>query len=224
MAAASPAMPASGRVSPVAQAVRRAFPLRDVVGDHAGRLHGRLAELGVAGNLPLHPLPSACSRSRRLSSSDTRFSISVSDVPATRWISELTLLTVASAVASSAGSAVVTSPGAAPEIGDVVAHEVADPRFDFGHGGEIAVFDGGFDFFGCNFQAWRSSAVPCFALERARMSPARRKLNSAISPADFDQIGANLRQCPIFPGGIARSMPQPLRPREGAPEPCGIDA
>jgi len=30
--------------------------LRDVVGDHAGRLHRRLAELGIAGNLPLHAL------------------------------------------------------------------------------------------------------------------------------------------------------------------------
>src|SRR5207344_3401788 len=42
--------------SPVAQAVGGALPLRDVVGDHAGRLHRRLAELGIAGNLALDAL------------------------------------------------------------------------------------------------------------------------------------------------------------------------
>jgi hypothetical protein len=34
--------------SAVAQAVRRALPLRDIVGDHAGRFHRRLAELGIS--------------------------------------------------------------------------------------------------------------------------------------------------------------------------------
>lgn len=54
--------PNDGRVnerpdaSAVTQAVGGAFPLRDVVGDHPRRFHRRLAELGVAGNLALHPL------------------------------------------------------------------------------------------------------------------------------------------------------------------------
>jgi hypothetical protein len=42
--------------SAVAQAVRRTLPLRDIVGDHAGRFHRRLAELGIAGNLALNAL------------------------------------------------------------------------------------------------------------------------------------------------------------------------
>src|SRR5437660_8985425 len=42
--------------SPVAQAVGGAFPLRDVLGDDAGRLHRGLAELGVAGDLALDAL------------------------------------------------------------------------------------------------------------------------------------------------------------------------
>jgi len=43
--------------SAVAQAVRRALPLRDIVGDHAGRFHRRLAELGITRNLALNALP-----------------------------------------------------------------------------------------------------------------------------------------------------------------------
>ena len=42
--------------SAVAKAVGGAFPLRHIVGDHAGGLHGGLAELGVAGNLALDAL------------------------------------------------------------------------------------------------------------------------------------------------------------------------
>jgi hypothetical protein len=41
-----------------------------------------------------------------------------------------------------------------------------------------------------------------FRIERARMSPARRKLSDAIHPADFDHIAANLRQCAIFPARL----------------------
>jgi hypothetical protein len=40
----------------VAQSVCGALPLRDVVGDHAGRLHRGLAELRIAGNLALNAL------------------------------------------------------------------------------------------------------------------------------------------------------------------------
>ena len=42
--------------SAVAQAVGGPFPLIDVVGDHARRLHRGLAELGIAGNLALDAL------------------------------------------------------------------------------------------------------------------------------------------------------------------------
>jgi hypothetical protein len=42
--------------SAVAKPVRGAFPLRDIVGDHARRFHGGLAELGIAGNLALYAL------------------------------------------------------------------------------------------------------------------------------------------------------------------------
>ena len=42
--------------SAVAQAVGGAFPLRDVVGDHARRFHRGLAELGIAGDLALDAL------------------------------------------------------------------------------------------------------------------------------------------------------------------------
>ena len=42
--------------SAIAKPVRSAFPLRDIVGDHARRFHGGLAELGIAGNLALHAL------------------------------------------------------------------------------------------------------------------------------------------------------------------------
>jgi hypothetical protein len=44
-------------VSAVAQTIGRAFPQRDIVCDHAGRLHRRLAELGITRNLALHTLP-----------------------------------------------------------------------------------------------------------------------------------------------------------------------
>jgi hypothetical protein len=44
-------------VSAVAQTVGGAFPQRDIVCDHAGRLHCRLAELGITRNLALHTLP-----------------------------------------------------------------------------------------------------------------------------------------------------------------------
>ena len=44
------------RKSAVAKAVRGAFPLRDVVGDHAGGFHRGLAELGIAGDFALHAL------------------------------------------------------------------------------------------------------------------------------------------------------------------------
>ena len=40
----------------VAQSVGGALPLRDVVGDHARRLHRGLAELGIAGDLALNAL------------------------------------------------------------------------------------------------------------------------------------------------------------------------
>ena len=42
--------------SAVANPVRRAFPLRNIVGDHARRFHGGLAELRIAGDLTLDPL------------------------------------------------------------------------------------------------------------------------------------------------------------------------
>src|ERR1700681_2040241 len=42
--------------SAVAKAVRGAFPLRHIIGDHARGLHGRLAELGIAGDLALDAL------------------------------------------------------------------------------------------------------------------------------------------------------------------------
>ena len=42
--------------SAVAQPVGGAFPLRDIVGDHAGGFHRGLAELGIAGNLALNAL------------------------------------------------------------------------------------------------------------------------------------------------------------------------
>src|SRR5262245_54086586 len=44
------------RKSGVAKPVGGAFPLRDVVGDHAGGLHRGVAELGIAGNLALDAL------------------------------------------------------------------------------------------------------------------------------------------------------------------------
>src|SRR5216683_4317578 len=42
--------------SAVAKAVRGAFPLRHIIGDHARGLHRLLAELGVAGDLALDAL------------------------------------------------------------------------------------------------------------------------------------------------------------------------
>ena len=42
--------------SAVAKAVRRAFPLRYVVGDHARGFHRGLTELGIAGDLALDAL------------------------------------------------------------------------------------------------------------------------------------------------------------------------
>lgn len=54
--------PNGGRVnerpaaSAVTQAVRGAFPLRHIIGDHARGFHRRLAELGVTGNLALDAL------------------------------------------------------------------------------------------------------------------------------------------------------------------------
>src|SRR5579864_6257022 len=42
--------------SAVAQSMRGALPLRDVVGDHAGRFHRRLAELGIARDFTLDAL------------------------------------------------------------------------------------------------------------------------------------------------------------------------
>jgi hypothetical protein len=42
--------------SAVTQAVRGTLPLRHIVGDHARRLHCRLAELGIARNLALNAL------------------------------------------------------------------------------------------------------------------------------------------------------------------------
>lgn len=48
---------APGRYSSaVAQSFRRTLPLRHVVGDHAGRFHRCLAELGVARDLALNAL------------------------------------------------------------------------------------------------------------------------------------------------------------------------
>src|SRR6267378_2048916 len=42
--------------SAVAEAVGGAFPLRHIVGDHAGGFHRGLAELGIAGDLALNAL------------------------------------------------------------------------------------------------------------------------------------------------------------------------
>jgi len=76
------------------------------------------------------------------------FSISESEVPATRWISELTLLTVASVFGSSAASVLPRMPRRrAAQIGDVVADEVADPSLDFRDRGEILVLVNRIDFF-----------------------------------------------------------------------------
>src|SRR3981189_519471 len=47
---------ASNVGSAIAEAVRGAFPLRHIIGDHARGLHGGLAELGIAGNLALDAL------------------------------------------------------------------------------------------------------------------------------------------------------------------------
>ena len=47
--------PGIGR-SAVAKAVRGALPLRDIVGDHPGRFHRGLAELGIAGDFALDAL------------------------------------------------------------------------------------------------------------------------------------------------------------------------
>ena len=44
------------RQSAVAKAFGGAFPLRHVIGDHAGRFHRGLAQLGIAGDFALHPL------------------------------------------------------------------------------------------------------------------------------------------------------------------------
>src|SRR5580693_10749445 len=49
-------IPESDGLSAVAESVRGALPLRDVVGDHAGGFHRGLAELGIAGNLALYAL------------------------------------------------------------------------------------------------------------------------------------------------------------------------
>src|SRR5213080_4112399 len=43
-------------LSAVAKPVGGAFPLRHIVGDHAGGFHRGLAELGIAGNLALNAL------------------------------------------------------------------------------------------------------------------------------------------------------------------------
>ena len=42
--------------SAVAQSFRGTLPLRDIVGDHAGRFHCGLAELGIARNFALNAL------------------------------------------------------------------------------------------------------------------------------------------------------------------------
>lgn len=86
----------------------RALPLRQIVGDHARRFHRGLSELGITGQLALDALTFVVISVRRPSSSAINVSISLTEAPATRWISVLTLETAASAV----GSAGVSVPGA----------------------------------------------------------------------------------------------------------------
>ena len=62
--------------SAVAKTVGGAFPLRYVVGDHAGGFHRGLAELGIAGDLALDALAFGMQQVAQASSSEIRFSIS----------------------------------------------------------------------------------------------------------------------------------------------------
>src|SRR5207237_7314069 len=121
----------------VAQTVSSALPLRDVVGDHARRLHRGLAELGIAGNLALDALAFGVKQvaqafefgnqlldfrkrgagdalDQRIDVVDGGFSIGVERRG-------------------------VRSQRRAAQIGNVVANEIADAGFDFGYGGEIVV-------------------------------------------------------------------------------------
>ena len=182
--------------SAVAQAVRGAFPLIHVVGDHARRLHGGLAELGIAGNLALDALAfgmqqvaqalelgnqifdfgergSGDALDQRVDVVDGGFGIGLK-----RRVS----------AAGRAGRR-------AAQIGDVVADEIADAGLDFRGRGEVGVRLSRFNFFRTN------GIQRLFSLFRVcceRGCPPHDENEAAIWAVDFDRIATNMRQCSII--------------------------
>src|SRR6202035_422880 len=128
--------------SAVAKAVGGAFTLRHIVGDHAGGLHGGLAELGVAGNLALYPLTFGVQQVAQA----FEFGDQVLDFRKRRSGDPLDQRV--DVVDGSLGTRLERCFGAAAhharrraaQISDVVADEVADAGFDLGNRGEIGVF------------------------------------------------------------------------------------
>ena len=125
--------------SAVAQAVGGAFPLRDVVGDHAGRFHRGLAELGVAGNLALDALAFGMQQVAQA----FQFGDQVFDFR--QRGSGDALDQRVDVVDGGLGARLERRLGAsacsarAAQIGDVVADEIADAGLDFRDRGKIAV-------------------------------------------------------------------------------------
>src|SRR4051794_4739215 len=164
--------------STVAQAVGGALPLRDVVGDHARRLHRGLAELGVAGDLALDALALGMQQvAQALELRDQLLDFrkrSAGDALDQR------VDVVDGGFRLRIDRRGVRARDRRPaQIGDIVADEFTDAFLDLRNGGKVTVGLGGFDLFGANGSVHR--LFPMFALARARTSPARRRLSASLS-------------------------------------------
>ena len=127
--------------SAVAQAVGGAFPLRDIVGDHAGGFHRGLAELGIAGDLALDALAFGMQQvAQAFEFGDQVFDFGErgSGDALDQRVDVVDGGLGSRARARRLGAASSARRRAA-QIGDVVAHEIADAGFDFRDRGEIGI-------------------------------------------------------------------------------------
>jgi len=188
-----------GSESAVAKPVRGAFPLRHIVGDYAGGFHRGLAELGIAGDFALDALAFGMQQVaqafqfanqvfdfRERGSGDALDQrVDVVDGGLGAGLQRRGLRRSASADGADRRRRCGRNRGCRPRP--------PRPRRDW------SPLQGDVNFFGTNGSVHR--LFPCFACVASADCPPHDEIPSTpIRAADFDRIGANMRQCSIFHG------------------------
>src|SRR6516225_11869452 len=143
--------------SAVAESVRGALPLRDVVRDHAGGLHRGLAELGIAGDFALNAL--ALGMQKLPQTFELGNQVVDLRKRGSRNALDQRVDVVDDGFRALLGGAIHARGGTA-QIGNVVANEIADAGFELRSCNKIIVFVGVFNFFRTKDT---HRLFPCFA-------------------------------------------------------------